>query len=94
MDAQRNSHQVYELGYRPASEALDMSVKTLLDGTSRRKRKRLRPNGDSSPPSRGGESSQTNLDRSAGEWMSGAGDVVLPPSGWDDWMEPIVDEDE
>ena len=30
----------------------------------------------------------------AGEWMSGAGDVVLPPSGWDDDMVPVVGDDD
>ena len=37
---------------------------------------------------------ESSFDRRAGEWMAGAGDVVLPPSGWDDDMEPFVDEDE
>ena len=37
---------------------------------------------------------ESSFDRRAGEWAAGAGDVVLPPSGWDDWMEPFVDEDE
>lgn len=34
------------------------------------------------------------FDRRAGEWMSGAGDVVLPPSGWDDDLVPVVDDDD
>lgn len=34
------------------------------------------------------------FDRRAGGWMSGAGDVVLPPSGWDDDMVPVVDDDD
>ena len=34
------------------------------------------------------------FDRRAGEWMAGAGDVVLPPSGWDDDMVPAVDDDD
>ena len=37
---------------------------------------------------------ESSFDRRAGEWAAGAGDVVLPPSGWDDDMEPFVDEDE
>lgn len=37
---------------------------------------------------------EASFDRRAGEWMSGAGDVVLPPSGSDDLMEPFVDDDE
>lgn len=37
---------------------------------------------------------ESSFDRRAGEWAAGAGDVVLPPSGWDDGMEPFVDEDE
>ena len=37
---------------------------------------------------------ESSLDRRAGEWAAGAGDVVLPPSGWDDDMEPFVDDDE
>lgn len=32
------------------------------------------------------------FDRNAGEWAAGAGDVVLPPSGWDDDMVPAVDD--
>ena len=34
------------------------------------------------------------FDRRAGEWMSGAGDVANPPSGWDDDMVPVVDDDD
>lgn len=34
------------------------------------------------------------FDRRAGEWMSGAGDVANPPSGWDDEMVPVVDDDD
>ena len=37
---------------------------------------------------------ESSFDRRAGEWMAGAGDVVLPPSGWDDWMEPVVCDDD
>lgn len=37
---------------------------------------------------------ESSFDRRAGTWAADAGDVVLPPSGWDDWMEPIVDEGE
>ena len=37
---------------------------------------------------------ESSFDRRAGEWAVGAGDVVLPPSGSDDWMEPFVDDDE
>ena len=37
---------------------------------------------------------EASFDRRAGEWAAGAGDVVLPPSGWDDDMEPFVDDDE
>ena len=37
---------------------------------------------------------ESSFDRRAGEWAAGAGDVVLPPSGWDDDMEPFVDDDE
>ena len=32
------------------------------------------------------------FDRDAGAWSAGAGDVVLPPSGWDDEMVPVVDD--
>lgn len=34
------------------------------------------------------------FDRDAGAWAAGAGDVVLPPSGWDDEMVPVVDDDD
>lgn len=34
------------------------------------------------------------FDRNAGAWAAGAGDVVLPPSGWDDDMVPVVDDDD
>lgn len=34
------------------------------------------------------------FDRRAGEWMSGAGDVANLPSGWDDDMVPVVDDDD
>ena len=37
---------------------------------------------------------ESSFDRRAGEWMAGAGDVVLPPSGWDDDMVPAVDDDD
>lgn len=37
---------------------------------------------------------ESSLDRRAGEWAAGAGDVVLPPSGWGDWMEPVVDDED
>ena len=41
---------------------------------------------------------ESSFDRRAGEWVAGAGEVVLPPSGWDGWMEPVAgdegDEDE
>ena len=79
MDAQRNSHQVYELGYRPTSEASGTLARILSGGTSRRKRKEHQPNGDSYPPTRGGESSQTNLDRRAGTWASGADGLLVSP---------------
>ena len=36
---------------------------------------------------------ESSFDRRAGEWMSGAGDVVLPPSGWGDWMEPVAGDE-
>lgn len=36
---------------------------------------------------------ESSLDRRAGEWAAGAGDVVLPPSGWDDDMVPVVDDE-
>lgn len=34
------------------------------------------------------------FDRNAGTWAAGAGDAVLPPSGWDDEMVPVVDGDD
>lgn len=34
------------------------------------------------------------FERNAGAWAAGAGDVVLPPSGWDDDMVPVVDDDD
>lgn len=34
------------------------------------------------------------FERGAGTWATGAGDVVLPPSGWDDDMVPVVDDDD
>lgn len=34
------------------------------------------------------------FDRGAGEWMSGVGGVANPPSGWDDGMVPVVDDDD
>lgn len=37
---------------------------------------------------------ESSLDRRAGEWAAGAGDVVLPPSGWDDDMVPVVDDED
>ena len=37
---------------------------------------------------------ESSFDRRAGEWMAGAGDVVLPPSGWDDDMVPVVGDDD
>lgn len=37
---------------------------------------------------------EASFDRRAGEWMAGAGDVVLPPSGWDDDMVPFVDDED
>lgn len=37
---------------------------------------------------------ESSFDRRAGEWAAGAGDVVLPPSGWDDDMEPFVDDED
>ena len=36
---------------------------------------------------------ESSFDRRAGEWAAGAGDVVLPPSGWDDDMVPVVDDE-
>lgn len=37
---------------------------------------------------------ESSFDRRAGEWAAGAGDVVLPPSGWDDDMVPFVDDED
>ena len=37
---------------------------------------------------------ESSLDRRAGGWAVGAGDVVLPPSGWDDDMVPVVDDED
>ena len=34
------------------------------------------------------------FERGAGTWAAGAGDVVLPPSGWDDDLTPFVDDDD
>ena len=34
------------------------------------------------------------FERNAGAWAADAGDVVLPPSGWDDDMVPAVDDDD
>lgn len=34
------------------------------------------------------------FERGAGTWAADAGDVVLPPSGWDDDMVPAVDDDD
>lgn len=34
------------------------------------------------------------FDRNAGAWAADAGDVVLPPSGWDDDMVPAADDDD
>ena len=34
------------------------------------------------------------FDRGAGTWAAGAGDVVLPPSGWDDEIVPVVDDED
>lgn len=33
------------------------------------------------------------FERGAGTWATGAGDVVLPPSGWDDDLTPFVDDE-
>ena len=33
------------------------------------------------------------FERGAGTWAADAGDVVLPPSGWDDDMVPVVDDE-
>lgn len=34
------------------------------------------------------------FERGAGAWAADAGDVVLPPSGWDDDLVPVVDDDD
>lgn len=34
------------------------------------------------------------FERGAGTWAAGAGDVVLPPSGWDDDLTPVVDDED
>lgn len=34
------------------------------------------------------------FERGAGTWAADVGDVVLPPSGWDDDLVPVVDDDE
>ena len=34
------------------------------------------------------------FERNAGAWAAGAGDVVLPPSGWDDELVPVVDDED
>ena len=34
------------------------------------------------------------FERGAGTWVVGVGDVVLPPSGWDDDMVSAVDDDD
>ena len=34
------------------------------------------------------------FERGAGTWATGAGDVVLPPSGWDDDLVPVVDDED
>lgn len=33
------------------------------------------------------------FDRRAGVWVAGAGEVVLPPSGWGDWVEPVAGDE-
>lgn len=37
---------------------------------------------------------ESSLDRRAGEWMAGAGEVANPPSGWDDELTPFVGDDD
>ena len=37
---------------------------------------------------------ESSFDRSAGEWMAGAGEVANPPSGWDDELTPFVGDDD
>ena len=34
------------------------------------------------------------FDRNAGAWAADAGDAVLPPSGWDDELVPVVDDED
>ena len=34
------------------------------------------------------------FERNAGAWAADAGDVVLPPSGWDDELVPVVDDED
>lgn len=34
------------------------------------------------------------FERGAGTWAADAGDVVLPPSGWDDELVPVVDDED
>lgn len=34
------------------------------------------------------------FERGSGAWAAEAGDVVLPPSGWDDDLVPVVDDDD
>ena len=34
------------------------------------------------------------FERGAGAWAADAGDVVLPPSGWDDELVPVVDDED
>ena len=38
--------------------------------------------------------SRSSFDCRAGEWMAGAGGVVLPPSGWGDELTPFVGDDD
>lgn len=33
---------------------------------------------------------ESSFGRGAGEWLSGAGDVVLRPSGWGGWVELVA----
>lgn len=37
---------------------------------------------------------ESSFGRRAGEWMTGAGEVVLPPSGWGDELTPFVGGDD
>ena len=77
--------------------ARDGSARTLGDGVVRRVL-RGRPVASSWDVDSVLGSFESSFDRRAGEWMSGAGDVANPPSGWGDWMEPVAgdegDEDE